>query len=335
MTAPSTQAASTTMAGALRLALHDAMLADPRVVVFGEDVGRLGGVFRVTDGLQAEFGPERCFDTPICEAGILGAAIGMAIAGLRPVVEMQFDAFAYPAFEQMVSQLAKMRNRTRGTASVPVVIRVPYGGGIGAVEHHSDSSEAYAAHTAGLHVYTPATVTDAYWMLRHALQQEDPVVFFEPKKHYWTEEMIDLGAAEAPPPGRAQVRHEGDDVTLVTYGPCVPLCLEAAKLAADHGYSVAVVDVRTIVPLDMDTLEDHVARTGRAVVVHESAGFGGVGAEIASQLNERCFALLEAPVRRVTGLDVPYPPPHLEHHALPNVQRILNAVSATYAEPAE
>lgn len=318
-----------TMAGAITAALRDAMREDPTVLVFGEDVGRLGGVFRITDGLQREFGNARCFDTPICEAGILGAAIGMAMAGIRPVVEMQFDAFAYPAFEQMVSQLAKIRNRTRGTLTAPVVIRVPYGGGVGAVEHHSDSSEAYAAHTPGLHVATPATPADAYDLLRAAIQGDDPVVFFEPKKLYWQPGPVSPGRSLRGL-GSARVLREGADVTLVSYGPAVPICLEAADFAAREGYAVGVVDLRSIVPLDIATAADQVAGSGRAVVVHESAGFAGTGAEIASQLTERCFGYLEAPVGRVTGLDIPYPPPRLEHLALPNVDRILDAIVATF-----
>lgn len=318
-----------TMAGAITAALRDAMREDANVVVFGEDVGRLGGVFRITDGLQREFGEARCFDTPICEAGILGAAIGMAMGGLRPVVEMQFDAFAYPAFEQMVSQLAKMRNRTRATLSTPVVIRVPFGGGVGAVEHHSDSSEAYAAHTPGLHVATPANPGDAYDLLRAAIRGDDPVVFFEPKKMYWHSASF-TPSRKPSPLGAARVLREGEDITLVSYGPSVPLCLEAADFAAEQGYRVGVVDLRSIVPLDISTIEDQVAGTGRAVVVHESAGFAGAGAEIASQISERCFPYLEAAVGRVTGLDVPYPPPHLEHLNLPNVDRILRAIVATF-----
>lgn len=326
---PKQTSTSLTLAGAITAALRDAMRDDPNVLVFGEDVGRLGGVFRITDGIQEEFGEARCFDTPICEAGILGAAIGMAMAGLRPVVEMQFDAFAYPAFEQMVSQLAKMRNRTRGTLTAPVVIRVPYGGGVGAVEHHSDSSEAYTAHTPGLHVATPATPADAYDLLRDAIRSDDPVVFFEPKKLYWKSSPISPQRTRYGL-GSARVMREGEDVTLISYGPTTPLCLEAADFAFHQGYSVGVIDLRSIVPLDISTVVDQVASTGRAVVVHESVGFAGIGAEIVSQVTERCFPYLEAPVGRVTGLDIPYPPPRLEHLVLPNVDRILTAVIATF-----
>jgi pyruvate dehydrogenase E1 component beta subunit len=315
------------MVAAINSALRDAMRDSPQVVVFGEDVGQLGGVFRATDGLMAEFGEQRCFDTPICEAGILGAAIGMSFYGARPVVEMQFDAFAYPAFEQMVSHLAKMRNRTRGTLTAPVVVRIPYGGGIGAVEHHSDSSEAYAAHTPGLHVLTPATVGDAYGMLRQAINGEDPVLFFEPKRLYWETAEVEL-PAEVEPIGKAVVRRAGTDATLISYGPALPVALAAADAAAADGYDLAVVDLRSLVPFDEETVCDAVRRTGRAVVVHEAAGFGGFGAEVAARVTERCFNYLESSVRRVTGLDVPYPPPHLERFYLPTVDRVLDAAAA-------
>jgi 2-oxoisovalerate dehydrogenase E1 component beta subunit len=314
-----------TMAQALTRALRDAMAADPTVHVMGEDVGTLGGVFRVTDGLAKEFGEDRCTDTPLAEAGILGTAVGMAMYGLRPVVEMQFDAFAYPAFEQLISHVAKMRNRTRGAMPLPITIRVPYGGGIGGVEHHSDSSEAYFAHTPGLHVLSPATVADAYGLLRAAIDGADPVVFFEPKRLYRTREEVTLPAI-VEPVGRAVVRRPGTDATIVTYGPCVPLAVRAADEAAGEGYDVEVVDLRSLVPFDDETVCGAVCRTGRAVVVHEASGFGGMGAEIAARLAERCFHHLAAPVRRVTGLDVPYPPPKLEHLHLPTVERIRQAV---------
>ncbi len=316
-----------TLAGALNAALRDAMAADERVVVFGEDVGRLGGVFRVTDGLRAEFGAARCFDTPIAEAGILGAAIGMAMYGLRPVVELQFDAFAYPAFEQVVSHLARMGNRTRGRMRLPVVVRIPYGGGIGAVEHHSDSSEAYAAHTPGLHVFTPATAGDAYGMLRAAVASPDPVLFFEPKRLYHVRAEADPAKEAVAPIGTAVLRREGADAVLIAYGPAVPIALEAAAAARTEGWDLAVLDLRTLVPLDEETLCDVVSRIGRAVVVHEAAGFGGFGAELAALISERCFARLAAPVRRVTGLDIPYPPPRWERHHLPSVDRVLDAVA--------
>jgi 2-oxoisovalerate dehydrogenase E1 component beta subunit len=318
-------AATMTMGQALNAALRDAMAADPAVVVFGEDVGPLGGVFRVTDGLTERFGPDRCFDTPLAESGIVGMAIGMAMNGFRPVVEMQFDAFAYPAFEQIASHVAKYGNRTRGRVRLPMVIRIPYAGGIGGVEHHCDSSEAYYAHTPGLTVVAPATVGDAYALLRHAVDHPDPVVFLEPKKLYFAKGTVDT-AAPAPPIGRAVVRREGRDATLIAYGPSVPVALAAAEQAATEGRDLAVVDLRSIVPFDDETVMAAVRRTGRAVVVAEAPGFASVASEIAARVSERCFHDLAAPVRRVTGFDVPYPPPALERHHLPGVDRVLDAV---------
>ncbi|HEU5356014.1 MAG TPA: alpha-ketoacid dehydrogenase subunit beta [Actinocrinis sp.] len=317
--------ATVTLAKALNQALADAMTADDRVVVFGEDVGELGGVFRITDGLAARFGESRCFDTPLAEASILGTAIGMAMYGYRPVVEMQFDAFAYPAFEQLVSHLSKMRNRTRGGLPMPIVIRIPYGGGIGGVEHHSDSSEAYIAHTPGIQVVTPATVDDAYWLLRSAIASPDPVVFFEPKRLYWSKAQLTLPVTTGPI-GAAAIRRSGRDLTLIAYGQTVPVALETAEHAAELGYDLEVVDLRSLVPFDDATVMASVERTGRAIVMHEAAGFAGFGAEVAARVSERCFYRLEAPVLRVTGLDIPYPPPKLEHWHLPSVDRVLDAV---------
>ncbi|BCJ50083.1 putative pyruvate dehydrogenase E1 component, beta subunit [Actinoplanes sp. NBRC 14428] len=314
-----------TMGQALNRALRDAMAADGSVVVFGEDVGPLGGVFRITDGLTAEFGEARCFDTPLAEAGIVGMAVGMAMNGMRPVVEMQFDAFAYPAFEQVVSHVAKMRNRTRGRVTLPMVIRIPYGGGIGGVEHHCDSSESYYAHTPGLHVVAPSSAADAYGLLRAAIDAPDPVVFLEPKKLYWSREEVALDAG-VPGIGTAVVRREGTDATLIAYGPSVPVALEAAALAAQEGRSLQVVDLRTIVPFDDDTVCAAVRSTGRAVVISEASGFASVSSEIVARVTERCFHSLAAPIRRVTGLDIPYPPPKLEAFHLPGVDRILDAV---------
>lgn len=315
-----------TMGQAIGRALRDAMAEDPAVHVLGEDVGTLGGVFRITDGLAAEFGDDRCTDTPLAEAGILGTAVGMAMYGLRPVVEMQFDAFAYPSFEQLASHVAKMRNRTRGAMPLPITIRVPYGGGIGGVEHHSDSSEAYYVATPGLHVVTPATVEDAYGLLRAAIASDDPVVFMEPKRLYWSKsDWSPEAPAEVEPIGRAVVRR-GTDATLLTYGPSLPVCLEAAEAARAEGRQLEVVDLRSLVPFDDETVCASVRRTGRAVVVHEATGFGGPGAEIAARVTERCFHHLEAPVLRVTGFDIPYPPPMLERHHLPGVDRVLDAV---------
>lgn len=317
-----------TMAQALTRAMRDAMAADPAVHVMGEDVGQLGGVFRITQGLADEFGEDRCTDTPLAEAGILGTAVGMAMYGLRPVVEMQFDAFGYPAFEQLVSHVSRMRNRTRGATPMPLTVRVPYGGGIGGVEHHGDSSEAYYTATPGLHVLTPGTVADAYGLLRAAIASDDPVVFLEPKRLYWSKADWDPERPEQVPGiGRAVVRRPGTTATLVTYGPSVPVCLQAAEAAREEGWDLEVVDLRSLVPFDEETVVASVRRTGRAVVVHEAPGFAGPGGEIAARLGERCFHYLEAPVLRVTGFDIPYPPPMLEKHHLPGVDRVLDAVS--------
>jgi pyruvate dehydrogenase E1 component beta subunit len=311
------------MAKALNQALRDALTADESVLVFGEDVGPLGGVFRITDGLTRDFGERRCFDTPLAEAGITGFAVGLAMGGFRPVIEMQFDAFAYPAFEQIASHVAKLRNRTRGRLALPMVIRIPFAGGIGGVEHHCDSSEAYYAHTPGLKVVTPATPDDAYWLLRDAIADPDPVIFMEPKKLYWSSGDVNVSRRLSGPLGQAVVRRPGRDVTLVAYGPSVPVALAAAEEA---DVSIEVVDLRTIVPFDDVTVTESVRRTGRCVVVQEAQGFAGVGAEIAARVQERCFHSLAAPVLRVAGFDIPYPPPKLEHAHLPGVDRILDAV---------
>lgn len=316
--------ATLTMAQALNTALRDALTADEDVVVFGEDVGTLGGVFRVTDGLTHDFGTARCFDTPLAESGIVGFAIGMAMAGFKPVVEMQFDAFAYPAFEQVVSHVAKIRNRTRGALSCPIVIRIPFAGGIGGVEHHCDSSEGYYAHTPGLKVVSPATVDDAYSLLRDAINDPDPVVFLEPKRLYFAKADVELGTRE--PIGRAVVRRTGTDATLVAYGPSLAVALDTAEAAASEGRSIEVIDLRSIVPFDDDTVTTSVRKTGRCVVVHESQGFAGVGAEIVARVQERCFHQLHAPVLRVSGFDIPYPAPKLERIHLPNVDRVLDAI---------
>lgn len=324
--APATAGPTTlTFAKAINQALRDAMTADDDVLVFGEDVGTLGGVFRVTDGLTRDFGEDRCFDTPLAESGIVGFAIGLCYTGFRPVVEMQFDAFAYPAFEQIASHVAKMHNRTGGKVTLPMVIRVPYAGGIGGVEHHCDSSEGYYAHTPGLKVYTPATPQDAYWMLCEAIADPDPVIFMEPKALYWSKADVDT-SSPVEPVGRAAVRRPGREVTLVSYGPSVPLALKAADAAEQEGWDVEVIDLRSIVPLDDETVMASVRRTGRCVVVSEAQGFAGVAGELASRISERCFHSLEAPVLRVSGLPTPYPAPMLEHTYLPGVDRILDAI---------
>ena len=319
------EAAPVSMAAALNRALADALEADDRVVVFGEDVGVLGGVFRITDGLATRFGESRVFDTPLAESGIIGTAIGMAMNGLRPVVEMQFDAFAYPAFEQITSHLAKLRNRTRGRVELPVVVRIPYGGGIGGVEHHSDSSEAYFTHTAGLRVVTPGTPADAYTLLRQAIDAPDPVIFLEPKRRYWSKQTCVL-SADDPPADAAVVRRVGRDVTLICYGGMVATALEAATEGTAEGWDIEVIDLRSLSPFDDATVTASVRRTGRAIVVHEASRFCGYGAEVAARISEQCFHYLEAPVLRVTGYDIPYPPPLLEQHHLPSTERILGAV---------
>jgi len=324
--APARTPAPVTMAGALNAALADALAADPRVLVFGEDVGALGGVFRITDGLAERFGDARVFDTPLAESGIVGTAIGMAMNGLVPVVEMQFDAFAYPAFEQITSHLAKLRNRTRGKVALPVVIRVPFGGGIGGVEHHCDSSEAYYTHTPGLRVVAPGTPADAYLLLRQAISCPDPVIFLEPKRRYWTRQNAEL-TTDGPSLETAAVRRNGADVTLISYGGTVGTSLEAAEAAVAEGWDVEVIDLRSLSPFDDATVSASVRRTGRAVVVHEASGFGGYGAEVVARLTEQCFHYLQAPILRVTGLDIPYPPPKLEQHHLPDVDRILDAIA--------
>ncbi len=323
-----------TMAQVLNAALRDALREDPAVHIMGEDVGTLGGVFRITDGLAAEFGSDRCADTPLAEAGILGTAVGMAMNGLRPVVEMQFDSFAYPAFEQLVSHVARMRNRTKGRIQLPITIRIPYGGGIGAVEHHSDSSEGYYMHTPGLHVVCPATHADAYGLLRASIASDDPVIFLEPKRLYWSKaQWSPQSIPEVDPIGTAAVRRHGTSATLITYGPSLQVCMEAADEAIKEGWQLEVLDLRSLVPFDDETVSAAVRRTGRAVVVHESAGFAGPGAEIAARITERCFHHLEAPILRVAGLDIPYPPPMLESHHLPSVDRILDAVARLQWEP--
>jgi 2-oxoisovalerate dehydrogenase E1 component beta subunit len=319
-----------TMAQAINRALHDAMVADDRVLIFGEDVGKLGGVFRVTDQLQTTFGEKRVFDTPLAESGIIGTAIGLAMYGWRPVPEMQFDGFTYPAFEQIVSHLAKMPNRSRGTVKLPVTIRIPYGGGIGAVEHHSESPEAYWAHTAGLKVFSPGTPDDAYSMMREAVAMDDPVVFLEPKRRYWMKSDVEL-PVRTRPAREAVVRREGTDVSVFAYGPMVRTALDAADAAEEEGWSVEVVDLRSLSPLDEEAIVASVQRTGRAVVVHEAARSYGVAAEVAARIQELAFFSLEAPVLRATGYDTPYPPAKLEEFWLPDVDRILDLVERTLA----
>ncbi|MFC1410253.1 alpha-ketoacid dehydrogenase subunit beta [Streptacidiphilus sp. N1-12] len=320
-----------TMVKALNEALRRSLDENPKTLIMGEDVGRLGGVFRVTDGLHKDFGEERVIDTPLAESGIVGTAIGLALRGYRPVVEIQFDGFVYPAFDQIVTQLAKMHARALGHVKLPVTIRIPFAGGIGAVEHHSESHEAYFAHTAGLKVVAPSNPEDAYWMLRQAVASDDPVVFLEPKRRYWDKAVFDPGTAPAIGLHQARVARPGRDLTLIAYGPMVKVCLEAAEAAAADGLNLEVVDLRSLSPVDFDTLAASVSRTGRAVVVHEAPVFLGMGAELAARITERCFYSLEAPVLRVGGYFAPYPPSRVEDSFLPDLDRVLDAVDRAMA----
>jgi 2-oxoisovalerate dehydrogenase E1 component subunit beta len=323
--------ATLTMAQAINAALHDAMAADDRVLVFGEDVARLGGVFRVTEGLSETFGAKRCFDTPLAESAIIGISVGMALRGFVPVPEIQFDGFTAPAFDQIVSHLAKYRTRTCGDVDMPVTVRIPSFGGIGAVEHHSESTESYWLHTAGLKVVVPSTPSDAYWLLRHAIADRDPVMFLEPKRRYWMREFVDtINPAE--PIGRAAIRRIGDDVTVVTYGPLVATALNAAEHAAEW-CSLEVIDLRSLNPLDFETIARSVRKTGRAVVMHEGPRTLGFGAELAARIQEELFYDLEAPVLRATGFDTPYPPARLEKLWLPGVDRLLDCVEKAMSRP--
>ncbi|MEY9950760.1 alpha-ketoacid dehydrogenase subunit beta [Leifsonia sp. EB34] len=324
-----------TMAKAINAGLRRSLAEDDRVVLMGEDIGTLGGVFRVTDGLQTEFGPRRVMDSPLAESGILGTAVGMAYKGLRPVVEIQFDGFIYPAFDQIVSQVARMHYRTAGAVRMPITIRVPFAGGIGAAEHHSDSPEAYFAHAAGLRVVSPSNPQDAYTLIQQAIASDDPVLFFEPKRRYHAKGEVDEEAAlaDARPMGTARVLAAGSDVTLVTYGGLVNMAADAALAAEDEGISVEVIDLRSLSPLDLDTVAASVRKTGRLVVTHEAALSGGLGAEISASITERCFYHLEHAPVRVTGHDIPYPPARLEAHHLPDLDRILDGIDRVMDRP--
>ncbi|MEF3119067.1 alpha-ketoacid dehydrogenase subunit beta [Streptomyces chrestomyceticus] len=319
-----------TLSKAINASLRASMEADPKVLVMGEDVGKLGGVFRVTDGLQKDFGEERVIDTPLAESGIVGTAIGMALRGYRPVVEIQFDGFVFPAYDQIVTQLAKMHARALGKIKMPVVIRIPYGGGIGAVEHHSESPEALFAHVAGLKCVSPSNASDAYWMMRQAIESDDPVIYFEPKRRYHDKGRLDTEAIPDPLHA-ARVVQAGTDVTLAAYGPMVKVCLDVAKVAAEEGKSVEVLDLRSISPMDFDAIQASVEKTRRLVVVHEAPVFLGSGSEIAARITERCFYHLEAPVLRVGGFHSPYPPSRLEDEYLPGLDRVLDAVDRALA----
>ncbi|MDU0304117.1 alpha-ketoacid dehydrogenase subunit beta [Streptomyces sp. PAL114] len=318
------------LAKAINESLRRALDADPKVLVMGEDVGKLGGVFRVTDGLQKDFGESRVIDTPLAESGIVGTAIGLALRGYRPVVEIQFDGFVFPAYDQIVTQLAKMHARALGKVKMPVVVRIPYGGGIGAVEHHSESPEALFAHVAGLKIVSPSNASDAYWMMQQAIQSDDPVIFFEPKRRYWDKGEVDTEAIPGPL-HKARVVREGTDLTLAAYGPMVKLCQEVADAAAEEGRILEVLDLRSVSPIDFDAIQASVEKTRRLVVVHEAPVFFGSGAEIAARITERSFYHLEAPVLRVGGYHAPYPPARLEESYLPDLDRVLDAVDRSLA----
>ncbi|MBE9403591.1 alpha-ketoacid dehydrogenase subunit beta [Brachybacterium sp. Marseille-Q2903] len=327
----STTSSTLPIAKAITAGLRDAMRADDRVLIMGEDVGVLGGVFRVTDGLHAEFGSQRVVDTPLAEAGIVGTAVGLAYRGYRPVVEIQFDGFVFPAFNQITTQVAKMHYRTQGRVSLPIVIRIPHGGGIGAVEHHSESPEALFAHTAGLRILAPATSQDAYWMTRQAIESDDPVIMLEPKRRYWVKGDVDPDHRPELSPWEAAVARPGTDATLLAWGPSLPLALESAEAAAAEGVDLEVIDARSLAPLDLPTVYESVKRTGRLVIVHEAPVLGGLGGEIAARVAEECFSHLEAPVLRVGGYHTPYPPARMEHAYLPDLDRVLDAVDRVLA----
>ncbi len=332
MTVPSIGTATLTMpfAKALNEGLRAAMTDDDRVLLMGEDIGRLGGVFRVTEGLQAEFGDRRVLDSPLAESGIVGTAIGLAMAGFRSVVEIQFDGFVFPAFDQITSQLAKITNRHEGALSMPVVIRIPYGGHIGAIEHHQESPEAYFTHTPGLRVVSPSTPNDAYWMIQDAVRSSDPVIFLEPKAKYWMKGEVDT-AQRAVPLHASRIVRRGTDVTLVGHGAMVSMLLQAAALAEGEGVSCEVIDLRSLSPVDYGPILDSARRTGRMVYAQEAPGFTSLGSEVAATVMERAYFALEAPVLRVSGFDVPFPPAKLEGVYLPDVDRILEAVDRALA----
>ena len=321
--------ATMTIAKALNEALRKAMEDDPKVLIMGEDVGKLGGVFRITDGLQKDFGEDRVIDSPLAESGIVGTAVGMAMRGYRPVVEIQFDGFVYPAYDQIVCQVAKIHFRSKGRIKMPVVIRIPFGGGIGAVEHHSESPEAQFAHTPGLKVVACSNPVDGYWMIQQAIACDDPVIFLEPKRQYHADK-AELDEDATPDPlFTSRVVRQGQDVTVLAYGPMVKTAMSAAEAAATDGTSLEVIDLRTLSPLDMAPVLDSVRRTGHAIVVHEAHVNLGMGAELAARITEQCFYSLEAPVMRVGGFDTPYPASRIEEEWLPDLDRVLDAVDRT------
>ncbi len=318
-----------TLAKALNMGLRKAMEDDPKVLLMGEDVGKLGGVFRITDGLQKDFGEDRVIDSPLAESGIVGTAIGMALRGYKPVVEIQFDGFVYPAYDQIVCQVAKMCFRSQGRTPLPMVIRIPFGGGIGAVEHHSESPEAQFAHTPGLKVVAVSNPVDGYWMIQQAIAHPDPVIFLEPKRQYHADK-ADLDDTATPDPlFSSRTVRQGTDVTVLAYGPTVKTALKAAEAASNDGTSLEVIDLRTLSPLDMPPVYESVRKTGRAVVTHEAHTNLGMGSELAARITEECFYSLESPVLRVGGFDTPYPPSRIEEDYLPDLDRVLDAVDRT------
>ncbi len=319
-----------TLAKGLNQGLRAALEADPKVIVMGEDVGRLGGVFRITDGLQKDFGEQRVLDTPLGESGIIGTAVGLAVRGYRPVCEIQFDGFVFPGFDQIVSQLAKLHYRSQGKLRMPVVVRIPHGGGIGAVEHHSESPESYFAHTPGLKVVACANPVDAYWMIQQAIACDDPVIFFEPKRRYWDKAQLDLTKPPLPL-FSSQVLRAGITATVVAYGPMVRTVLDAATVAERDGQTLEVIDLRTLSPLDLAPVFDSVRRTGRLICVSEAPGEVSLTAEVAARVSQECFYSLQAPVLRVTGFDTPYPPAKCEEDYLPDLDRVLDAVDRALA----
>ena len=319
-----------TLAKAITSGLDKVLESNDKALLMGEDIGKLGGVYRVTDGLQDKYGAHRVIDSPLGEAGIVGSAVGMALRGFCPLVEIQFDGFVFPAYSQITTQLAKMHARSEGRLTVPVVIRIPYGGGIGSIEHHSESPEALFAHTAGLRIITPSNANDAYWMIQQAAACHDPVIYFEPKRRYWLKGEVDT-ETPALDAFKAQVVRSGDDATIVAYGPLVPVALAAAEAAREEGRSIEVIDLRSLSPIDFDTITESVQKTGRLIVTHEAPTFGGLGGEIAARISERAFLSLEAPVLRVGGFHMPYPISKVESQYLPDIDKLLEALDRSFA----
>ncbi|MGP7814822.1 alpha-ketoacid dehydrogenase subunit beta [Glutamicibacter soli] len=319
-----------TLAKAITSGLDKVLESNDKALLMGEDIGKLGGVYRVTDGLQNKYGAHRVIDSPLGEAGIVGSAVGMALRGFCPLVEIQFDGFVFPAYSQITTQLAKMHARSEGRLTVPVVIRIPYGGGIGSIEHHSESPEALFAHTAGLRIITPSNANDAYWMIQQATACQDPVIYFEPKRRYWLKGEVDT-ETPALDAFKAQVVRSGDDATIVAYGPLVPVALAAAEAAREEGRSIEVIDLRSLSPIDFDTITESVQKTGRLIVTHEAPTFGGLGGEIAARISERAFLSLEAPVLRVGGFHMPYPISKVESQYLPDIDKLLEALDRSFA----